>query len=274
MAEKNIKLRADKVTMHYTKEGEGDTNLLFLHGWGINRTYWTKQMEVFKAEHTVYAVDLAGYGESTAERTEWTIEEFALDIVDFIKQLQLENVILIGHSMSGMIALDVVLKTSNVITGIIGVDNFKNVTEKITLEEILEVEQFIQHLDTDYIAAVQDYVRAYLLSPVTPAQTIDRVLTDFCKTDRVIVKETFRNLMLYEAKLHENLQMLPLRLYLINGTKEPTNEQALSHCCKYGYELRTITGTGHYPMIEKDFEFNQLLNISLGHIRADRQAVR
>lgn len=271
MADKTIKLRADKVTLHYTKDGEGATPVIFLHGWCINGSYWEKQREAFKGEYTVYTLDLPGFGKSKADRTEWSIEEYALDIKDFIRQLELKNVILVGHSMSGMIALDVVLKSaSGEIAGIIGVDNFKNVTEKSTLEEMLELEQYMQRLDTDYKATIQEYARAYLFSAVTPDDIIDRVLIDFCKTDKETGKETFRALMLYSAKLYEHLQMLPLRLYLINGTNEPTDEEALSKYCKQGFEVKYIKGTGHYPMVEKDFEFNQLLNICLGYIRAEK----
>jgi hypothetical protein len=50
----------------------------------------------------------------------------------------------------------------------------------------------------------------------------------------------------------------------------PTNEDSLRKYCKARYSIKTIHGTGHYPMIEKPGEFNMLLDetiedISKGH---------
>ena len=44
--------------------GQGDTALVFLHGWCGDRAYWKHQVEVFAADYRVVALDQAGHGES------------------------------------------------------------------------------------------------------------------------------------------------------------------------------------------------------------------
>ncbi len=43
----NIKITDQGVNISYTDNGKGDTVLLFVHGWCINKTYWTNQVNFF-----------------------------------------------------------------------------------------------------------------------------------------------------------------------------------------------------------------------------------
>jgi sigma-B regulation protein RsbQ len=56
-------------------------------------------------------------------------------------------------------------------------------------------------------------------------------------------------------------------LYLINNDSIPTNEAGLKNHCKNGFQVETISATGHYPMIEKPEEFNLLLEKVLSEMK-------
>jgi len=102
---KQIAIRESKVEINYFQQGKGDTTLLFLHGWCIDGTYWKNQSDYFSKAYNVYAIDLPGFGKSKAERTNWTIEEYAKDVNAFIDAMNLKKVVIVGHSMSGEIML-------------------------------------------------------------------------------------------------------------------------------------------------------------------------
>ncbi len=95
--------------INYYQQGQGDTTLLFIHGWCIDGTYWKNQVEYFSKKYNVYAIDLPGFGKSKAERANWTIEEYANDVTAFIDTMNLRNVVIIGHSMAGDIMLQAAL---------------------------------------------------------------------------------------------------------------------------------------------------------------------
>src|ERR1700761_288990 len=50
------------VNIAYSDTGKGDTTLLFVHGWAINRGYWSEQVKHFSSRYRVVAIDLPGFG--------------------------------------------------------------------------------------------------------------------------------------------------------------------------------------------------------------------
>jgi pimeloyl-ACP methyl ester carboxylesterase len=87
--------------------------------------YWADQVAYFSKTYHAFAIDLPGFGKSKAERTNWTIEEYAHDVTAFIDAMDLKNVVIIGHSMAGEIMLQTALTNNPKIAGVVGVDNFK-----------------------------------------------------------------------------------------------------------------------------------------------------
>lgn len=259
MEAKKIKLRSDLVEINYWEGGHGEINLLFLHGWCINAEYWEQQLTFCSEKYKVYALDLPGFGKSTAERTDWTIQEFALDVHAFIAELGLDQVILIGHSMSGEIVLETALQGSPAIIGLIGVDNFKFIDVEFSTEQLEQFQSFFSMLENDFKTYAPIYADRMLFHPATPAVVQERVRNDFAAANPTISCAVFSNLMQYSRNLAEKLEKLPFKLFLINADLPPTNEAGLRKHCKHGFSVHNLSQVGHYPMIEKADEFNGLL---------------
>jgi len=62
--QEKIKVVNQGVQIDFLDEGKGDTTLLFVHGWCINKTYWLEQVAQFKEKYRVVAIDLPGFGKS------------------------------------------------------------------------------------------------------------------------------------------------------------------------------------------------------------------
>ncbi len=259
MTAKRITIREKKVEINYFKLGQGDTTLLFLHGWCINATYWKNQIDFFSKNYCVYAIDLPGFGKSKTERSNWTIEEYANDVAAFIDTMNLKNVVIIGHSMAGEIMLQTALTNNSKIAGIVGVDNFKIIDVEFTPEQMKQMTDFFPMLEKDFKNSAPVYADMMLFHPTTSVEVKDRVKTDFANSDSVIGYGTFMNQMQYSNTDAQRLEQLNYKLYLINSDGFPTNETGLKNHCQSGFQVETISATGHYPMIEKPMEFNLIL---------------
>jgi len=259
MTAKQITIREEKVEINYFQQGQGDTTLLFLHGWCINATYWKNQIEYFSKNYRVYAIDLPGFSKSKAERTKWTIEEYANDVTAFIDTMRLKNVVIIGHSMAGEVMLQAALANNPKIVGIVGIDNFKIIDVVFTPEQMKQMNDFIPMLEKDFKNSAPAYADMMLFHPTTSKEVKDRVKTDFANSDSVIGYRTFMNQMQYASTDAQKLEQLNYKLYLINSDGFPTNEAGLKNHCKSSFQVETISATGHYPMIEKTMEFNLIL---------------
>ncbi len=256
---KQISIRDNQGEINYYQQGQGDTTLLFLHGWWINGTYWENQVEYFSKTYNVCAIDLPGFGKSKAQRTNWTVEEYAHDVTAFMEAMNLKNVVIIGHSMAGEIMLQTALTNNPKIAGIVGVDNFKIIDVTFTPEQMKQMTDFFPMLEKDFKNSAPVYADLMLFHPATSKEVRDRVKTDFANSDPAIGYGTLMNQMHYAYSDAQRLEQLNYKLYLINCDSFPTNVTGLKNHCKTSFQVETISATGHYPMIENPAGFNLIL---------------
>ena len=133
-AEKTKDVKNGQVNINYQVAGAGPVTLLFVHGAYIDLDYWKNQVQYFSPNYRVLTMDLAGHGQSGHNRTDWTVAQFGQDLVAVLDQLDLHNVILIGHSMGGDVALEAAVARPDRILGLIGIDFFKNAGQPLPPE--------------------------------------------------------------------------------------------------------------------------------------------
>ncbi len=257
------------VKIDYRYCGQGDTTLLLVHGWCINKEYWEPQLDEFCTQYRVVAVDLPGFGQSGDNRADWSVEKFGSDVVRVIDALELPNVILIGHSMGGDVVLEAAIQRPDKVIGMIGIDNFKDVRATYSPEEEQGFEEVIAAMKADYAGTVTAYAEAALFHPSTDSLVKQRVIRDFRNARQGPAIGSIESLIHYGKRETELLQQLGRKLYLVNSDATPTDEGALTRYCRAGHELIPVHATGHYPMIEKPKEFNAQLQLAVHKIVGD-----
>ena len=264
MTEKSILVNGEN--LFYFDNEKGKTTLLFLHGAFINKGYWENQLNFFDQKFRVVAVDIAGHGKSTHSRTKLTCQNFGKDISEFIEALSLKNVIIIGHSFGSDVMLETVNQNSSQIVGLIEVDHMKNVGVEMPKET---VQFLVQSLNTNFIATSEQIARQALITDRTNYQLIERLLNDYKIMNKEIGISLLESSFHYASRETELLKVLTQKLYLIHVNYSPTNEDCLRKYLGNNYELHTITGTCHYPMIENPSEFNIVLETIISKIQTN-----
>ncbi|HNB81291.1 MAG TPA: alpha/beta hydrolase [Chitinophagaceae bacterium] len=85
----------------YLKCGSGSDVLVLLHGFGEDHRIWKFQQEGLSASYTLLLPDVPGSGESPIPEEKITMELMAECVRDLLVQEEVEQAILLGHSMGG-----------------------------------------------------------------------------------------------------------------------------------------------------------------------------
>ena len=101
------KLQLEDFELSYTIEGEG-RDVLFLHGFPSNMYFWDNIKKELKDQLRVTVVEQRGYPLSSMNKfnvNDFNIENLSLDIENLIKELNLNNnLIIVGHDWGSIVA--------------------------------------------------------------------------------------------------------------------------------------------------------------------------
>jgi pimeloyl-ACP methyl ester carboxylesterase len=102
---RSVELDGSKV--NYVEIGEGKP-VLFVHGLSGCWQNWLENLPHFGRTQRSIAIDLPGFGSSPMPRWEIDMPAYGRLVHDFCERLGLEDVVLVGHSMGGFIAVETV----------------------------------------------------------------------------------------------------------------------------------------------------------------------
>jgi len=258
----------------YNTCGSGPATLLFVHGSFIDQTYWKEQVSFFKEKYHVVTMDLAGHGESGTNREEWTLQGMAGDIVNLIRELKLENVILIGHSLGANLILMAASSYPGPIIGFIAVDNFKNLATPLPAEYESQINDIITSSKTAYADTNEHYARMVLVTAQTPQWITDKIVDAYRNSYEPMGQQTLPQFFVMDRIERAVLPSLKLKMNLINVNYMPTNLDALQQNAVNGYALIEIPGTCHYPMLESPKALNEALDEVIDSVLEEKESVR
>jgi pimeloyl-ACP methyl ester carboxylesterase/CRP-like cAMP-binding protein len=99
------------VQLHAVEEGQPNRQVaLMIHGWSSSWYAMSPLVGLLSQRFRAVAVDLPGYGASPPLSERVTIPAYADILADFIEKVSDGPVVLVGHSMGGMISLTLALR--------------------------------------------------------------------------------------------------------------------------------------------------------------------
>ena len=242
---------ADGVPIHYTVQGKGSPTLVFSHCWSGDKSYWDNQVPYFSDKYQVVTLDLAGHGESDMDRKNWTMEAFGNDVVAVIQKLDLKQVVLIGHSMSGSVIIEAAKQIPDRVIGLVGVDNLQDVERTFSDEQI---QGFVGHLGEDFTNNVTTWIRT--MFPASADSTlVERIAADMASAPPEVALSAMKNLLAYDAQ--EALKELSVPIRTISSDRYPTNVEGNRQYADF--DVRLMPGGGHFLQLEDPATFNNHL---------------
>ena len=93
-----------KATLPHIDVGNGEPALVMMHYFGGSAREWTQVADALARQHQCFAVDMPGFGAAN-EWQGFSVEEMVADVKALVESLNLKRYILVGHSMSGKVAI-------------------------------------------------------------------------------------------------------------------------------------------------------------------------
>ncbi|XP_037294955.1 1-acylglycerol-3-phosphate O-acyltransferase ABHD5 [Manduca sexta] len=100
--------QSDKIWTISLNEESPQTPLVLLHGMGAGLALWCPNLDAFAATRPVYAIDLLGFGRSSrpkfASDGQKAEAQWVESVEEWRREVNLDQFILLGHSLGGYIA--------------------------------------------------------------------------------------------------------------------------------------------------------------------------
>lgn len=243
----------DGQSIHFKNSGNSEITLFFVHGWLGNLNWWNHQYEAFGERYQIVQMDLVGHGKSSKTRQIWSIESFAQDIQAVIEQLNLKNVVLIGHSMSGSTVVQAANNLPNIVSKIILVDTIQHVAQMPTMEQVAPL---FAGLRSNFQGTIKNMVPMYMFAKTSPKDVKERIIDEFAAADPDIAISSLEPF--YSTPIEELCCSLNIPVRAIQSDLYPTDPE-MNRTYFKDYDLKIIAGVGHYPMLEAPTEFNNAM---------------
>ncbi len=249
----------DAVPLAYVDFGQGETSLVFVHGWCCDMLHWEAQLEEFKKDYRVVALDLGGHGASGAGRAQWTLESLGKDVQAVVEHLDLKQVILVGHSLGGPVSLIAAKQMPQRVRGIVGVDCLHDAEFEFT-EEMLA--GMLQAFDDDFAGSLEGSIRAGVQAEGSEALE-NWILERGLLVDRaaaVAIPRAYIGLNVGELLASAKVPVRCINSGYPNASM-PTNVEVNQRYADF--EVVLVEDAGHFVMLEQPAEFNALLRTFL-----------
>ncbi|MGY1948580.1 alpha/beta fold hydrolase [Nocardia asiatica] len=113
----------DGTRVHYldyrADEGRSERTFVLVHGLGGRWQHWSENIPALARHGCVIAVDLPGFGCSPRLRGRYSVDRLTDVVASVVQRLDLGEVIVLGHSLGGPLAVRFALRHRHLVQGIV-----------------------------------------------------------------------------------------------------------------------------------------------------------
>lgn len=91
--------------IYYKETGTGEETVVILQGWGTKIAVYDSVAACISEKYRVIQVGFPGFGESKEPETAWNVDAYADFFAAFMKELNITEATLIGHSYGGRVII-------------------------------------------------------------------------------------------------------------------------------------------------------------------------
>ncbi|MCL1923109.1 MAG: alpha/beta hydrolase [Propionibacteriaceae bacterium] len=253
----------DGIDVHYEVRGSGPY-LFLLHGWGAHLGLFDHLAEVLSTHFLVVSVDFPGCGQTQEPAQSWGMDEYLRFTESFIASFSPQEIILLGHSHGGRVAI-----------GLAARDDLPFTMSKLILVDSAGI---IPHRSWKYHLRVRTYKMGKALLGLKPVKAmfpgaLDAFQGKLGSTDYSAASPVMRESLVkvVNTDMEPLLPQIKAETLLIWGENDqdtPVDNGRVMEKAIPGSGLVVLPGAGHYSFIDNQYGFTKVmesfLNIDRG----------
>lgn len=237
------------------------SSVVFLHGFPLNGTTWSPQVQHFKNKFSRYAPDLRGHGSGSQNVGPWMIAHFVEDLKRFLDDQKIQKTTLCGVSMGGYVALQFVNQYPDRVQSLILSDTRADGDSNEAKDKRFATVQKIHKDGLQSFAS--DFVKSALSE--TTLQNRPELQKEL---ENIIVSNRRESLAMVLGALASRKDSTPYlkeikcpTLVIVGAEDKITPVEANEALAKGipGAQFRKIEHAGHFPNLEQPEKFNALM---------------
>jgi sigma-B regulation protein RsbQ len=174
--------------------GQGDRAIIFAHGFGCDQNMWRFVSPAYELDFKTVLFDHVGAGGSDLSAYDANkyanLEGYAEDVVEIGRELDLQNAVFVGHSVSSMIGVLASLKAPGIFSKLVLVGPSPRYIDDegyvggFTASQIEELLEFLDANHMGWSAQMAPIIMGNLDRP----ELSEELRNSFCRTDPEIAK--------------------------------------------------------------------------------------
>jgi sigma-B regulation protein RsbQ len=228
--------------------------MLFAHGFGCDQNMWRYVWPAFADDHRIILFDHVGAGRSDLnawnEQRYSSLAGYAADVLEICDELELEDVVFVGHSVSAMIGVLAARRRPELFAKLVLVGpspryiDDDNYTGGFSEEDIRGL---LEQLDSNYLGWSTAMAPVIMGNPDRP-DLGEELTNSFCRTDPDIARQFAH--VTFMSDNRADLQGLTVPTLVLQCSEDVIAPVAVGEYVASAVQdgtLRVLDATGHCP---------------------------
>ncbi|HVM19197.1 MAG TPA: alpha/beta hydrolase [Egibacteraceae bacterium] len=238
---------------HVTETGSGQP-MLFAHGFGCDQNMWRYVAPAFAESHRVVLFDHVGAGRSDlsaySPQKYASLDGYADDIIEICEELDLRDVIYVGHSVAAMMGVIATGRRPELFDKLVLVGpspRYIDDADYVGGFSAEDIEGLLESLASNYLGWSSAMAPVIVGNPDRP-ELGEELTNSFCRTDPDIARQFAQ--VTFASDNREDLARVTTPTLVLQCSDDAIAPEAVGHYVHQriaGSRLVHLRATGHCP---------------------------
>jgi sigma-B regulation protein RsbQ len=232
----------------------GGQPIMFAHGYGCDQNMWRYVAPEFLGTHRVVLFDHVGAGRSDLSAYDderyADLDGYASDVLEIVHELDLHDVVFVGHSVSAMIGVLAAIREPERFDRLVLVGPSPRYVDDVDYVggfKREDIESLLESLDSNYLGWSSAMAPVIMGNPERP-ELGQELTASFCRTDPAIVAHFARVTFLSDNR--QDLARVRVPALVLQCSEDAIASEAVGryvHQNLAGSRFVQLAATGHCP---------------------------